>query len=255
MRIGIVTDIHENFVILQSAIDLASVHKCDELACLGDIVGFDTRFYNHFSTRSASRCIDLVRKNFRWTVAGNHDLFASGRFPTWSDGFSYPNDWFQIEPYKRKEAARGLVWCYTGESENDLGENELDFLSELPEFICSAETGIQCILSHYLYPDLSGSTTHYIQRAKELNKHWVFMDSLDVSFSFSGHTHNTFTGFAYRRKGVFRRAFHTLPNHSFCLGTDPVVISLPPLSGERGRSGFAIFDSALKELFIIPLLE
>jgi predicted phosphodiesterase len=255
MRIGIITDIHENVRMLEKALELATYQKCDELVCLGDITGFDRRFYRYNYTRSASGCIKLIRENFKWIVAGNHDLFSAGRIPSWSDGFQFPDDWFRMDPSGRKLKASGKVWCYEGDAEKDLKGEEIDFLRSLPEFIVTDTPGITCLFSHYIFPDLTGSTTRYAERGKHLTGHWKFMDNNEVLYSFSGHTHNHFTGFAYRRTGYLFNAFQNLPNDSFFLGKEKTIMTLPPLSGEKGRTGFSIFDSDLKKLSVFHLIS
>ena len=257
MKIGIITDIHENVEMLQEAIKMAAVHKCDELVCLGDIVGYDRRFYSYNAKRSAKTCLDLVRSNCRWIVAGNHDLFAAGRIPSYSNGFEYPDNWFQLNIEERKKASRGKVWCYEEDAPNDLGENEILFLSSLPEYITTSVPGITCIFSHYIFPDLTGSTTQYIERNRQLKGLWGFMDLHKVKFSFSGHSHNWFTGFAYQGKingaGSFLKAIHPVPYDNINLGDEMIMIILPPLTGEKGRTGFSIVDSDRMKINIISI--
>ena len=55
MKIGLITDIHENVEKLREAIKLADIQNCDELVCLGDIVGYDHRFYSFNISRSAKK--------------------------------------------------------------------------------------------------------------------------------------------------------------------------------------------------------
>jgi predicted phosphodiesterase len=255
MNIGIITDIHENVDMLREAIKLAVVHKCDELVCLGDIVGYDQRFYSCNTKRSAKTCLDLIRSNCRWIMAGNHDLFAAGRMPAYSNGFEYPDKWFMMNAEERKKASRGKVWCYEGDAPNDLGEDELLFLKSLPEYITTSVSGLNCLFSHYIFPDFSGSTTRYIKRNHQLKGHWEFMNLHEIKFSFSGHSHTSFTGFAYQGKkngaGSFLKAIHSVPSDSFNLGDERVVILLPPLAGEKGRTGFSIIDSDSMKLNII----
>ena len=255
MKLGIITDIHEDVNMLQEILKLAAVHKCDELACLGDIVGFDHRFYSYNTERSANKCLNLIRSNCRWIVAGNHDLFAGERFPSYSNGFEYPHQWFSLTTEERKIASRGKVWSYDGDAPNDLAENDLLFLKSLPEYILASVSGIACLFSHYLFPDFSGSTTRYIERNRHLKGHWEFMNLHGVKFSFSGHSHTSFTGFAYPRKkngaASFLKAIHSVPSDCFNLGDEMVVILLPPLAGENGRTGFSIMDSDSMSLNII----
>ena len=227
MRIGIITDIHENEAALSEALRLAGSHKCDEMACLGDIVGYDTRFYDHSRARSASACIRILRSECRWITAGNHDLNAAGRIPSFSNGFDYPENWFSLNDAERKKLSDGKVWCYEYDATNGLNDSELEFLGGLPEFLIISETGVPCLFSHYIFPDFTGSTTLYIERSRQMKKHWEFMNNNNLHLSFIGHSHNHFPGFAYKNNSSFFRAFHSLPQDNFHIGKEPVVIMLP----------------------------
>jgi predicted phosphodiesterase len=256
MKIGIITDIHENAEMLRNALKMADANKCDELVCLGDIVGYDPRFYNYAHERSAKTCVNLIRSSCRWVVPGNHDLFAARRFPTYSNGFVYPDKWFEMSGVERKEASQKKVWCYDGDLPSDLGEDEVAFLKSLPEYIITSASEIRCLFSHYIYPDFTGSTTGYIKRNHELKGLWNFLNLQEVKYSFSGHSHTRFTGFAYPMKkyGVvtsFLEAIHSIPSDSFNMGNETLMLLLPPLTGERGKTGFSIFDSASMKLDII----
>ena len=251
MKIGIITDIHENVLMLREAFKMAVIHKCDEIACLGDIVGFDRRFYRHDNKRSAKECVNMVKSSCRWIVAGNHDMFAAARFPEYSNGFEFPESWFSLTAGERKSAACGQVWCYEGDVPNDLDENDIHFLKTLPEYLVVSDIGFPALFSHYIFPDLTGSTTRYIERNSQLSDVWNFMEINKVLISFSGHSHNHFPGFAYRKEIAFLKALNTNPNSSIKLGDEMVVIVLPPLAGESGRTGFSIIDSVNMRLNII----
>jgi len=251
MKIGIITDIHENAEMLYAALKLADVNHCDEIACLGDIVGFDQRFYRYSNNRSAKTCLGLIQANCRWIVAGNHDLFAAGKLPAYSNGFEYPENWFAMDAAERKILSRGKVWSYEGEAVNDLDEDDILFLKTLPEFIALPLDNIACVFSHYIFPDLSGSTTRYVERNNHINGIWEFMEQQRVNISFCGHSHNMFAGFGYKKAGSLARAIHLIPQHSFTLGDEPVVIVLPPLSAEKGRAAFSIIDLNMMKLDII----
>jgi len=242
MKIGIITDIHENVETLQLSLREAAKHRCDELVCLGDITGFDQRFYRYSSTRSASKCMALVQSNCRWIVAGNHDLQAAGVFPAYSNGFVYPDKWFDLLMEERKRLSRGRVWCYEGDEPNDLEMNDLLFIRKLPENIILTINDITCLFSHYIYPDFTGSTTRYIKRPGHLKEHWDLMNIHNVTLSFCGHFHNFFAGFAYQKPLPFSKAIHSIPHNSFNMGNEKVIIVLPPLAGEKGRTSFTIID-------------
>ena len=255
MKIGIITDIHENVGMLQEALKQASLNKCDELVCLGDIVGYDKRFYRYYANRSAKKCLEMIRSNCRWIVPGNHDLFAARRFPVYSDGYIYPDNWFSMIPEERKRASKGKVWCYEADEPNDLSEDDIYFLKSLPEYIITPELGFEYLFSHYIFPDFTGSTTKYVERKHQLKKLWDFMSSNNIRFCFSGHAHASFTGFAYMGKAdgtaSYFKAIHSIPSNSFSLGSEPVMILLLPLTGEKGKTGFSIFDTESMKLTIV----
>jgi predicted phosphodiesterase len=252
MKIGILTDIHENKTCLENAIRSASKHRCDELACLGDITGYDRRFYNYPEKRSAAACIELIRSNCKWVVAGNHDLFAAQKFPTYSNGLVFPEDWFSLSAVQKKNISAGRVWCYEGDEPNDLGHEACDYIANLPEYLILKEAN-GMLLSHYIYPDFSGSTTNYINRKRQFSGLWAFMEQNNLLYSFTGHAHQMFTGFAYQKSASLFKAIHTNPNSHFNLGNERVMIALPPLSGEKGKSGFSIFDTESQLLSMIYL--
>lgn len=250
MKVGIITDIHENVGMLSEALRLAELHKCDELVCLGDIIGFDSRFYKN-NKRSARACLELIRSNCRWIVAGNHDLHAASRIPSHSDGFIYPGDWFEMSAAERKKLAGGKVWSYEFDEPNDLGMDDIEFLKTLPEYIITPVNGINYLFSHYTFPDFTGSTTRYVKRNGQLKDNWKFMKSNKIQISFTGHTHNIFAGFAYRISNPFLMAIHSIPGNNFNLGNEMVIIGLLPLSGDKGRTGFSIIDFTNMKMEIV----
>jgi predicted phosphodiesterase len=253
MRIGIITDIHENTAMLSEALRQASVNRCDEIVCLGDIVGFDHRFYRYNPMHSARACLDLVRSNCRWIVPGNHDLFAAKRIPSYTNGFEYPENWFSMDLKDKKRISQGRVWTFEGEAPNDLKEEDLMFINSLPEHIVIQFAGTKCLFSHYIYPDFTGSTTKYVERNNHLINLWDFMDMNKIRYSFSGHSHNYFAGMAFRGGRSFYKAIHSVPCQIINLGVEMVLTLLPPLAGEKGRTGFSVIDSDNLKLEIIAM--
>ena len=248
MKIGIITDIHENVTMLERVLRLADSTRCDELACLGDIAGYDSRFYNYHFTRSARRCVDMVRASCRWVVPGNHDLFASRRHPAWSNGFVYPEIWFSLSPAERRSISAGRVWSFDSEDPNDLGEEQKDYLNSLPEYEIVSLNGLKMLFSHYIFPDLTGSTTRHVERKHHMDDLWRFMDTHNVKFSLSGHSHKSHAYFSNRGSFSFVRAIHSVPNDTIHLGDDMTMILLPPVTGGKGRTAFSVIDSETRML-------
>jgi len=250
MKLGIITDIHENVTMLEAVLKLAEASGCDELACLGDITGYDRRFYNYHFIKSASQCISLIRSNCRWVVAVNHDLFAANRLPSWSNGYNYPEQWFQMASSARRGASKGLVWSFEGEDPNDLGEEEISYLNTIPEYVILSEIKATLLLSHYVCPDFTGSTTLYIEKHRHLKELWKFMSHHKIMFSFSGHSHKPVAYFSHHGPIPFLRAVHPVPNDRIFLGHEMTMILLPPLTGGNGRTSFSVLDTDTGMLYL-----
>ena len=82
---------------------------------------------------------------------------------------------------------------------------------------------------------------------------WEFMEINKIKYSFTGHSHELFAGFAYRDSNAFSKAIHNIPGNSFKLGHEMLMTVLPALTGERGRTGFTILDSTSMKLDIIQV--
>ena len=251
MKIGIITDIHENVTVLENALRLAEKGSCDHIACLGDIVGYDCRFQNNPFRRSASHCVSLVRSYCRWVVAGNHDLFAAQRLPLYANGFTYPDQWFSMTPRERRLASDGMVWSYETEEPGDLKDEDREYLISLPEYLTVNEGSKEILLSHYICPDFTGSTTRTVLKQKHMNELWDFMRSHEVSLSFSGHFHKQNASFAHRRSLPFVKALHSVPGERIFLGEDVTMVLLPPLTGVKGRTTCAVLDTGSMLLSLI----
>lgn len=244
MKLGIITDIHENTTALETVLRLADNARCDHIACLGDIAGYDSRFAGWSFSRSASRCVSLIRSNCSWVVAGNHDLFAASRLPSWVNGFTYPGGWFNMTAAEKRAASDGMVWTYDTEMPGDLKDDDLEYLRSLPEFVILNEAPPGILLSHYVCPDFTGSTTRRVMKQRHLGELWGFMNQSGVRFSLSGHFHKSNASFAHMHTLPFLKAFHSVPGERIFLGNDVTMVLLPPLTGVKGRTSFAILDTA-----------
>ena len=88
MRIGFVSDIHEDIVNLKTAFAVLEKANCDVVVSLGDIVGSSFRFQENVQRRNANACIDMVKDQCSLAVAGNHDLFAIRKIPEHTRNFT-----------------------------------------------------------------------------------------------------------------------------------------------------------------------
>jgi predicted phosphodiesterase len=70
MRVAIVSDIHGNRHALEAVLDDVRDSSCQELWCLGDLVGYGA---------DPDACVDIARSHAAVCLAGNHDLGVCGR--------------------------------------------------------------------------------------------------------------------------------------------------------------------------------
>ena len=71
MRYGILGDIHGNIEALDAVLGALEGENCDQLYCLGDVVGYGA---------NPCECLDRIRETQIDCIAGNHDLAAVGGF-------------------------------------------------------------------------------------------------------------------------------------------------------------------------------
>ncbi len=71
MRYGILGDIHSNLEAFDAVLAALDAEKCDELYCVGDVIGYGA---------DPLLCLNRIRDRRIVTVAGNHDLAVVGKF-------------------------------------------------------------------------------------------------------------------------------------------------------------------------------
>jgi predicted phosphodiesterase len=125
VRVAIVSDIHGNRHAFEAVLDAITDSECQELWCLGDLVGYGA---------DPDACVDLAREHAAVCLAGNHDLGVRGTLPLeqFSRGAALAATWTQetitaqtreyldaLQPSNLKEAVglyhaspRDPVWEY-----------------------------------------------------------------------------------------------------------------------------------------------
>src|SRR5947199_9899847 len=72
MRVAIVSDIHGNRHAFEAVLEDIDASECEELWCLGDLVGYGA---------DPDACVELARRHASICLAGNHDLGVRGDLP------------------------------------------------------------------------------------------------------------------------------------------------------------------------------
>lgn len=237
MRIAIITDIHEDVISLQNAFRKIEKAKCDEIVCLGDISGFSHHYHFH-SSRNAHECLRLVRSNCQHIILGNHDIHAAKIIPENCTFFNYPKNWYELDYHDRQERAGHILWLH---EEDDLDplykQSDIEYLRYLPQYTVLKLNGYNVLFSHYIFPNISGLKREFYTYGNEFNQHFDFMESLECTYSFTGHSHTK--GFFTATRNKYREYKYKAAE----VKKEPICIGIPPISNQRNRSGFCIFDS------------
>lgn len=119
MRIGLISDIHSNYIALKTVLDFLK-NKIDVLVCTGDFVGYGP---------SPIKCIEILR-DFplpHYFCLGNHDLGVRYRY---SCNINSPleKDFKIISRFTFSKVAEEMI----KRNANELKEDHFEFLSNLP---------------------------------------------------------------------------------------------------------------------------
>jgi predicted phosphodiesterase len=148
MRVAIVSDIHGNRHAFEAVLDAIEASDCEEMWCLGDLVGYGAE---------PDECVELARRHAAICLAGNHDMGVRGDLPLeqFSRGAALAARWTQetitaqtreylneLEPVMLEEqvgmfhaSPRDPVWEYV--------------LSALQAELClDAQTHRVCLVGH-----------------------------------------------------------------------------------------------------------
>lgn len=109
MKIGIITDVHNNVVALEQVLQRLESENCDYIVCCGDIIGIGP--YPEQTVQRMMKIPNLI------TVRGNHDGYLLDGIPD-----TFPNDEL-MEPSETE---------YHKWEHGQLSESSVEFLSKLP---------------------------------------------------------------------------------------------------------------------------
>ncbi len=86
MRVAVVSDIHGNRQAFEAVLEQIAASECEELWCLGDLVGYGA---------DPDACVELARQHAAICLAGNHDLVVRGDLPLeeFSTGAALAAEW------------------------------------------------------------------------------------------------------------------------------------------------------------------
>jgi predicted phosphodiesterase len=248
MRIGIISDIHEDVVALKDALKILEHSNCEQIVCLGDIIGYKVTAYHYLDTRNAHECIAMVRANCSAVVVGNNDLYQIKKLPTITGGFSFPENWYALDFYERKLLSKESIFLYEDvQLPSLITKEDRSYLEALPETHRLESEGFKILLSHFAFPDLLGVSTYFPKTVDEFQEHLSFIENNDCNIGLSGHMH--FEGVSICNR-------QTLKRNTFVNCTLPDLLQWvygPCVARGRFNNGLMILDTTSRTIEAIPL--
>lgn len=158
-RIGIISDVHGNIEAFEKVIYELEKLSCDEIWCLGDLVGYGA---------SPNECVSLAKDTCTLVLAGNHDLGVTGKLDF--SEFSY-------------DARIAGEWTI-----NILTPENLEFLKTLKPM---KEVSINDLVNKLLLTHGSPAEPiwEYIFSNYDAMKAVYALEEAGVNLCFFGHTH------------------------------------------------------------------
>jgi predicted phosphodiesterase len=248
MKIGIISDIHEDAERLSTALKLIEKQGCDELICLGDISGFDERYYSYGYSRNLNYCIDLIKVNCRAIIPGNHDFFHLRKLPDYNSVFDFPKEWYELPYVKRKKLSKGKIWLY----EKDSIVRDIDKFSSLFESLSNKliyqYNNLNILFSHSIFPDLSGFLTKKPNKIIDFQEHFKLLKDNNCTIGISGHLHPNGL-LKISEKKIFYPKFSAMEIPE----SEIFQFICPCIADGIQDNGFTVLDSIQRTIESIPL--
>lgn len=167
MKLGIITDIHNNLLALIAAMERLNQLECDKIICCGDIIGIGP--YPEETVQFMMCIPNLI------AVRGNHEKYLLERMPN-----IYPNDEnMSIEEMKHHKWEHSL-----------LSKESIDFLQGLPYRFDTVIDGYTLSVMHYCMDDDNHyNYTEYNVNPTENDLNRMF-NNVKSDIILHGHNHN-----------------------------------------------------------------
>ena len=165
MKFGIITDIHNNLIALDTILEYFAQQNCDKIVCCGDIIGIGP--YPEETVQRIMMVENLI------AVKGNHDAYLVDGMPT-----EFPNE---------EHMDYGEMLHHKWEH-GRLSENSIAFLKVLPEQTKISVGKYELAIMHYCMND-EGCYVNFIPKPSEHDVRNMMVD-IYSDIIIVGHDHS-----------------------------------------------------------------
>lgn len=248
MKIGIISDIHEDAERLSLALRLLEKNNCDRMICLGDISGYDDRFYSYRYSRNLQYCLDLIKVNCRDIIPGNHDLFHIKKLPSYNSIFHFPDNWYELTFAERKILSKGMIWLYEKDYPIKCHELLQEILNPCNDKIIIESDDLKLMFTHSIAPDISGFLTKKPVKVKDFEKHFELLNQNNCHIGLCGHSHPNGL-LKISEKKVFNPKFSAMEISN----KEKLQFIVPCIADGIQDNGVTILDTKEKTIEAIPI--
>ena len=164
MKLGVITDIHNNLTALKIVVERLQQLECDKIICCGDIIGIGP--YPEETVQYMMQIPDLI------AVRGNHEKYLLDKMPN-----EYPNEeQMSIEEIEHHKWEHSL-----------LSAKSVDFLRKLPYHVEVEYEGYCLSIMHYCM-DYEGHYINYKSNPSETDLKAMF-SGVTADIILYGHDH------------------------------------------------------------------
>ncbi len=247
MHFAVISDIHSDLPSLDKALKKINKLDCQQVICLGDIVGYNYHYSESLDGRDPDACIDLVRKQCHFVIRGNHDLHALKKIPENHVDLGMPDNWYELTLKERAAISTERFWLYDDEIEHTLSGDSKKYLEMLPESMIVKTGKIQILCTHFIAPDITGSTQSSPVKHSDFKSHLRLLKQKNCFLGMAGHAH--LEGYAMISKKKYHLNYFRKEN----LMKEPQILLVPAITRGGGRNGFLIIDPENRTFEAIPL--
>ena len=258
MKIGLVSDIHEDLYSFQRALAVLQQEGCEAIYCLGDLLHRETGSL-FARLDSATEVVKLVKQHCDATVVGNHDLEMIHRLPIETPpSFEVPADFFSLDPHEQQRLRmqtihpKGLWFIGKPTLPINVSEEQCAWLATRAEVIVADVEAWRLAFMHSFKPNTTGFCVVYAD-PQTLTQQMQWQREKSIQVTFSGHGHEL--GLKIFVDGDAK--FHRVPFEEV-IAIDPqrrTWLSIPAVLGAQSKTcnGVAMFDTTRGTAIALPL--